>query len=168
MKKRYTLLTKTAVVAITSSVLSSAAWADLDRSDMQAALLDLHLHQTELAEIAHERAERDEVAQLAATLERDHTLLAEWLQEADEGDGEPPVSEATLYDSEAYAALQELEAAAFDAAYLDYQLKLHTAAVEFLEQHRPQGDAQLDEFHNHLFITHQSLLVNGELINSLR
>lgn len=168
MTGRFAAMTGIAMATAASIALIDPAWAEIDRSEVQAALQALHAHQTELAELAHERAERDEVAQLASTLERDHGILDEWLIEAREGEAAASESPATAYDSKAYAALQELEGAAFDTAYLDYQIELHTAAINFLEQNRSEGDEQLDALNNHLLITHQTLLVNGELINSLR
>lgn len=149
-------------------LLSTAAWAEFDREEISAALYALHGHQAELAELARERAESDEVAQLGSTLERDHGILEEWLLEAD-GHSEPPERHATaVHDSGAYEALRELEGAAFDEAFLAYQMELHRAAIEYLEQNRSPGDEQLDEFNNHLFITLETLLVNGELIDSIR
>ncbi|MFQ3789496.1 DUF4142 domain-containing protein [Halomonas sp. A29] len=145
-----------------------SAWADLDRDEVRDALYALHAHQAELAELARERAERDEVAQLASTLERDHGILEEWLVAADERGEAPERSDEAVHDSEAFEALHELEGEAFDEAFLAYQMELHVAAIEYLEQHRPQGDEQMDEFNNHLFVTHEALLVNGELIDSLR
>ncbi|MGR2739936.1 DUF4142 domain-containing protein [Billgrantia sp. Q4P2] len=145
-----------------------SAWAGLDRDEVRAALYALHAHQAELAELARERAARDEVAQLASTLERDHGILEEWLVAASERGEAPERSGEAVHDSEAFEALRELESEAFDEAYLAYQMELHMAAIEYLEQHRPQGDEQLDEFNNHLFVTHGTLLVNGELVDSLR
>ena len=165
---RFAATTGIAMAAVTSLVLTVPAWAEIDRDEVQAALQALHAHQAELAELARERAERDEVAQLASTLERDHGILEEWLLEARGSEAAASENPATAHDSEAYAALQELEGTEFDTAYLDYQIELHTAVIDFLEQSRPEGDEQLDALNNHLLITHQTLLVNGELIDSLR
>src|SRR5690554_1148971 len=168
MTRRFAAITGIALATAASIALINPAWAEIDHGEMQAALQALHAHQAELAELARERAERDEVAQLASTLERDHGLLDEWLQNARESDDMAPEQGGAIHNSEAYAALQELEGAVFDEAYLDYQIELHTAAINFLEQNRSQADEQLDELNNHLLITHQTLLVNGELIDSLR
>ncbi|MCE8035552.1 MAG: DUF4142 domain-containing protein [Halomonas sp.] len=156
-------------IGIAGCLVSGAAWAEFDADEVRSALYGLHTHQAELAELARERAGRDEVAQLASTLERDHGILEEWLVEADDGRDAPP-GEPTgaVHDRDAFDALAELEGEAFDAAFLAYQVELHTAAIEYLERNRPQGDEQLDEFHNHLFVTHETLLVNGELVDSLR
>ncbi|MCE8022507.1 DUF4142 domain-containing protein [Halomonas sp. MCCC 1A11036] len=158
-----------ATISIAGGLFTSLAWAELDRDEVQAVLYALHTHQAELAELARERAGRDEVAQLASTLERDHGILEEWLVEADDGRDAPP-SEPTgaVHDRDTFNTLAELDGEAFDAAFLDYQMELHTAAIEYLERNRPQGDEQLDEFNNHLFVTHETLLVNGELVDSLR
>ncbi|MBW6393238.1 DUF4142 domain-containing protein [Billgrantia antri] len=137
-----------------------------DREAIQASLRALHQHQADLAELAEERAEGDEVVQLANTLRRDHAILDEWLAEASE-DGDTPHDEHALHDRDAFEALGELEGEAFDETFLSYQMELHVAAIEYLEQNRPQGDGQLDEFNNHLLVTHETLLVNRELIDSL-
>ena len=157
------------ILAITAGIMpGGAAWAESSSTDIQKAMQALHAHQAELAELARERAERDEVAQLASTLERDHGLLNEWLHNARDNDEITSGQDDALHENEAYTALQELEGAAFDEAYLDYQIELHTAAIHFLEQNRSQAVEQLDELNNHLLITHQTLLVNGELVDSLR
>lgn len=168
MSLRFMGMTSIILTIAAGIMLGATAWAEIDRDDMQAAMRALHTHQAELAELARERAERDEVAQLANTLERDHGLLDEWLHNAREDDAIASEQGHAMYDSKAYAVLQELDGAEFDEAYLDYQIELHTAAINFLEQNRTQGDEQLDELNNHLLVTHQTLLVNGELIDSLR
>lgn len=168
MTVRFTGMTSITLAIAAGIMLGGSAWAEIDRDEMQAAMQTLHAHQAELAGLARERAERDEVAQLANTLERDHGLLNEWLHNAREDDAIASEQGHAMYDSEAYTVLQELDGAEFDEAFLDYQIELHTAAINFLEQNRTQGDEQLDELNNHLLITHQTLLVNGELIDSLR
>ncbi|WP_162623105.1 DUF4142 domain-containing protein [Billgrantia lactosivorans] len=143
------------------------AQQDADRETLQADLRSLHQHQDELAELAEDRAERDEVAQLAATLARDHAILDEWLAEA-AGNSDPSAGGEMIPDGDPGEGLGGQEGAAFDEAFLDYQAELHQAAIEYLEQNRPEGDEQLDEFNNHLLVTHETLLVNSELIDSLR
>lgn len=137
-----------------------------DREAIQVSLRALHQHQADLAELAEERAEADEVVQLANTLARDHAILDEWLDEASEN-SDSRHDEHALHDREAFEALGELEGEAFDETFLSYQMELHMAAIEYLEQSRTQGDEQLDEFNNHLLVTHETLLVNSELIDSL-
>ncbi|MCC5882666.1 MAG: DUF4142 domain-containing protein [Halomonas sp.] len=157
-----------AAVGLTCWLIANAAWAEIDRDELRTALFSLHAHQTELAELARDRAESDEVAQLGSTLERDHSILEEWLLAAG-GHEEPPEQHSTaFYDNEAYEALGELDGEAFDEAFLAYQMDLHRAAIEYLERNRSPGDEQLDEFNNHLFVTLETLLVNGELIDSIR
>ena len=168
MKKFFAKSSVIATIGTLFLLLIGSAWAEVDRDELKSALYALHAHQAELAELAKERTERDEVASLANTLERDHGLLEEWLYVADNRDAPPEQPREISHDRDAYAALRELEGEAFDEAFLAYQMELHRAAIEYLEQNRSQGDEQLDEFHNHLFITHETLIVNGELIDTLR
>ncbi|QOR40386.1 DUF4142 domain-containing protein [Billgrantia diversa] len=137
-----------------------------DREAIQASLRALHQHQADLAELAEERAESDKVVQLANTLARDHAILDEWLAEAS-GNSDTQHDEHALHDRESFEALRELEGGAFDETFLSYQKELHIAAIEYLEQNRPQVDEQLGEFSNHLLVNHETLLVNSELIDSL-
>ncbi|MGQ4878034.1 DUF4142 domain-containing protein [Billgrantia sp. LNSP4103-1] len=149
------------------SLAAVPALADENREAVQASLRALHQHQVELAELAEERAERDEIAQLANTLRRDHAILDEWLAKATER-SDTSVDEPAAYDHEDYETLQNAEGEAFDAAYLEYQENLLAAAIDYLERERSAEESELTEFDNHLRVTHESLLKNRARVESLR
>ncbi len=162
-------LSKCSLFAKTASLclLGGLALASDDRSETSAALRALHQHQAELAELGEERAEHDEIAQLADTLRQDHAILDEWLAEADGGEASVETGDIA-HDAEAYAALQQQEGEAFDAAYLAYQERLHTAALDYLERQRSEEESELTEFDNHLRVTHEALRKHLALIQALR
>lgn len=143
------------------------ALAEVDRREVAAALYALHQHQAELAELAEERAERDEIGALANTLRRNHGILAEWLEEAEEDPRSGEAGPAEAFDQEAHEALRQQEDEAFDDAYLTYQARLHQAAIAYLERNLPAEAARMNEFNNHLMVTHETLHTHLALIERL-
>ncbi len=169
MKRNFSAMTRR--VATCACVLLLAlplqALAEVDRREVGAALHALHQHQAELAELAEERAQRDETRELADTLRRNHAILAEWLEEAEEDPRSGEAGTPEAFDQEAHEALHQQEGEAFDDTYLAYQARLHQAAIAYLERNLPAEAARMNEFNNHLMVTHETLHTHLALIERL-
>lgn len=169
MKRNFSAMARTAAFCACALLLALPlqALAEVDRREVAAALYALHQHQAELAELAEERAERDEIGALANTLRRNHGILAEWLEEAEEDPRSGEAGPAEAFDQEAHEALRQQEDEAFDDAYLAYQARLHQAAIAYLERNLPAEAARMNEFNNHLMVTHETLHTHLALIERL-
>jgi uncharacterized protein (DUF305 family) len=139
------------------------AASEMPKPELLASLNALHQRQAELMALADERAQREEIDDLAETLRQDHIILHEWLMQAAEGD----VSDAAkpLIANDAYQQLQELEGEEFDAAFLRYQTQLHEQALELLAQNRPE-DSELSSYANLLKVTHEAMRRHLALIQA--
>lgn len=169
MKRNFSAMARIAASCACALLLALPlqALAEVDRREVGAALHALHQHQAELAELADERAEHDETRELADTLRRNHAILAEWLEEAGQDPAASEGGAAEAFDPEAHEALRRQEGEAFDDAFLEYQARLHQAAIAYLERNLPAEAARMNEFNNHLMVTHETLHTHLALIERL-
>ncbi|WP_346796778.1 DUF4142 domain-containing protein [Halomonas sp. Bachu 37] len=140
---------------------AAATFATADESassDPMSRLSQFHQHQQTLGLLAQERADADEISELAEEFAVDHGILEEWLNEA--GHSSPPSDESsTGYsagENEAYTTLQRQQGAEFDSQFLAYQEDIHRQALEYLEKNRPESIEQSEQA-NHLKVTHETL-----------
>lgn len=119
--------------ALALAPLASAAQDEGATSFLQQAA-ETNIAEQEMAEVAQERAAREEVKNYAKHLEQDHEKANQKLKSiAEEKNVELP-DEPSKTHKQQTERLSELEGPAFDQAYLKAQVQAHQKAIKTFEQ----------------------------------
>lgn len=129
-------------------VLASHAWAqDQAATSFLQQAAETNIAEQEMAEVAQERAAREDVKEYAKHIEQDHEKANEKLKSIAERKNVELPDEPNKPHKQQKEQLSKLEGAAFDRAYLKAQVQAHQKTIKTFEQQaRTAQDPEVKQY----------------------